>query len=689
MKRTRQKSSSERGSNVRHLRIAGLVAAVCVVLGVLWVARFAGGSAPRSTVAHESAQASDSPRPRATRSSAWLGAVESARSPRGLHGTIRSRARQAISGAQVCATARRPDGAPGLASIDVRCAAASADGTYQLSLDPGRYRLVATAHGHQPSDTASRQLELAADTPAQQLDFELDPGGARVSGVVHDLEGGPIANARVQAVDPRGDLLGSSVAHTDDSGGFELSLTPGAVLLEVAADGYARAQHETTVPSAGVEIELIAAARIVGEVVERHSGRPIAGVRVNARTGGSLEGVAVATSADDGSFALEGLSPGEYELSARAVGWYGRSSAPLTLAIGQTGSTRLVLDSAAAVGGRVLVGAGDRACPEAQLFLTAAGFEASALTDGEGRYRLEGVPPGTFLLQAICSLAQRTPASRQISVGSEDLVDVELRVEQGGSLRGRVVDARGQPVAGRNVLVVPVGTLETGGGAARTDAHGEFEVSGLVPGEYRAQLEHAPLVSQTVRVVHEGRGAEILLRTPASGALHVVLHGAHDADPGQGWVVYARGEQTVRHAENRGGGSFSVADLAPGTYEVTAHHPQSGTVSSTCDVRAELTVTVNLRAPERRASLEGVVLDQHGAPAPEVRVSAIVSEGVPHAGNAPRFTLSAADGTFRIEGLSERMRYELEASSALEGSGKLSQVTPGQHVTLKLSKTNP
>jgi protocatechuate 3,4-dioxygenase beta subunit len=575
-----------------------------------------------------------------------------------------------------------------------------------VALADGGYSVSASAVGHLPSaeDSATgerREFSIPADPAPVRVDFVLTEGGPHIRGVVQDIQGGPVVGAHVYAIDQAGTFSTTAQTESNDDGHFELASGGGTLLLRVVADGYVEARQLATAPTEGLVVELTAAASIAGEVVDA-DGEPVAGAQVVAADG-SQEGEANATSDAAGRFAIEGLAAGSYGLSARASGWYGRAAEPVALAIGDAKKdVRLILEPAVAVSGQVFVLPDQVPCPEAQVFVVAEPFRASALADERGQYRIGSVPPGKISAHAWCPVTSSRSEPRSVDVPPEGLSRFDFELKRSSSVRGRVVDDRGTGVFGVAVVAMPAEQPKAGasapgappalrgaGTSATSDQHGDFELIGLVPGQYRVLLEQSPAVQRAISVVQGARTPDILLQQAARGSALVELRDSKGGDPGDGWIVWANGDESVRQGEALGGGNFELSQLAPGNYQISAHDAQGSSLEASCEVRARQTVKVRLRAPSRDGALSGRVVDAQGAPVRDARVHALSSRGAPLGPGTPRTILSARDGSFELTGLVKGDVYEVVAEGAAMGSGAAHRVAPGSTITIALGTAQP
>lgn len=123
----------------------------------------------------------------------------------------------------------------------------------------------------------------------------------------------------------------------------------------------------------------------------------------------------------------------------------------------------------------------------------------STLTDQDGRFLLEGVPPGTRELNASPVRSERALGKAQwrFECASGEQLSVELVLDPGLVIEGRIVDADGVGVAGWGVRSEALDYMQFGKlmtksypRSATTDSHGHFLIANLGAG--RHDLKMAP-----------------------------------------------------------------------------------------------------------------------------------------------------------------------------------------------------
>lgn len=523
-------------------------------------------------------------------------------------------------------------------------------------LPPGRYDLhLAAAGGHAPLRVFGLQVPAAGE---RDLGSYLLPAGVEVFGRAIDVEGRPLRSVKVEAFVSDAPGGGGRAQVAWDSSGPEgqFSLrdlaTGTTVDLWFRAEGFAHAELQMTVPPDEPLVVVLERAAIVAGRVVDGSGAGVAGATVSVESEAGTHGMATR---DDGSFVDGTVSPGTVRLQASAEGLRTTEPTVLDVAAGERrDGVRLVLEPGGTVAGRVT---GPNGEPIAGAVVRTRGHwphgPLEARTDEAGRYRIGGLPLGTVAVRA--DHPDHVEASGEATIepagaGSAE-VQLDLVLRQGLSVSGRVIDERGEPVAGAEVSLLddprygpakPVATAEDG----------SFRVTGLSPGFWRPQVAkegltqadpHArvevtgPLSGLELRMV---RGAVIAGRVRGlerSEIPRVRMTAAPLSHPGP-WLS--------GHLDDEGG--YSIDGAGPGAWRVTATVPGGGSVGDQRYAAGE----VELAAGEREARLDldlsgRVVLGGRVTLGGEPVAGAMVMVG----GLEPSrvvMTRTGADGGFRV-----------------------------------------
>ncbi|MGE3728486.1 MAG: carboxypeptidase regulatory-like domain-containing protein [Candidatus Sericytochromatia bacterium] len=225
-----------------------------------------------------------------------------------------------------------------------------------------------------------------------------------------------------------------------------------------------------------------------------------------------------------GEYFLSGLAPGSYTLTAYKEG-YAPVTGSIVVESGKPTSLNLKLAAksnqapqTASLSGQVQSSAG----PLPGVTVHLAGESFLALSDSQGRFKLSGLPAGSFTL-----LAQREgylPLSQSITFKAGEKVQKDLLLQAQtesvqGRLRGQLQDSGGQPLSEIEIETIPPTQR------VKTNAQGRFELPGLEPGSYylRARKANKTQASRFV-ALDPGQTAEVILRGHAlSSALGSTL----------------------------------------------------------------------------------------------------------------------------------------------------------------------
>ncbi|MFO0632992.1 MAG: carboxypeptidase regulatory-like domain-containing protein [Nannocystaceae bacterium] len=548
-------------------------------------------------------------------------------------------------------------------------------------------------------------LVLAPDEVRRGVDFVLDRGGEALRGVVSDVFGGPVEGAVVIAtraqgptdlpgVDPRGLQLH---AVSDAEGRFALALAAGDWLLRTRADGYARARAVVQVPGPATAIALVPEGTIAGIVVERASGKPVAGARIVLRQWrDSLPfDSTVGTTDEQGRYRIGGLAPGRYRPSATDGDRLGDAARSLALELGETiEDVRIEIDDAASVVATITVAPHGGPCPGGNVVLADANGDESrtAPIDADGVATLEGLVPGSYEVAVQCDdhSAKTVPHSLTVERGTQA---VAWQVEAGHELRGRVIDHEGHGVRAHVAMSAATGAGIAGVRQLTSDADGRFVLRGVPAGDHTvtAQLRAGVRARETVAV--GPATPERQLRIGPTATLRGVVR--RGREPARGLQLQTFGLGTEREgpstASTDDDGSYEIGDLTPGAYELVVHDDSRTELARRRVQLPERGATVDLTLPAE-ATVTGVVLDD-GGPVPEVAVAAIDSASaasvemrvdVLREATSATSVLTDAAGRFTIRGVSAEARFTVLAQRRGGGQASADGVRPGTPVTLRM-----
>lgn len=543
-----------------------------------------------------------------------------------ITGTVADADGVPLSGARVSVGAGLP-GAPTWAEQASRVETMTdAEGGFRLEgLGPRPVRLSARAPGY---GKATRDDVEAGD----HVELFLFPG-ATLEGTVIDEEGGTIEGALVQAAG--GGLFTAALPgeRTEADGTFVMAGVEEGEYVVVAreggrAPGLARVvvEGDGAVP---IEIVITAGAFVTGRLTDPEGEPVIARVEAVSFDGVGLPAFArehlTSDAGDDGTFALGPLPLGDLELEALAHGFSPRRVSASLFEAGTTAELGdVILDRGLSIRGRVADqdGAGVeaalvRAMPRS--YRPRQRLEARSREDGS--FELGGLDEGLHTLTA----TKPGYAGPQLATQAGDEA-VELVLETGGEIAGRVVTADGQ--AALDALIRAELADPSVERHERDSALGSVEDD-----EGRFVLRDVRAGTWILKAVSKGRGEvsvpEIQVvggRTTDVGTVRLarggIIRGAVVDSDGVGIPGAAvRGHRSTRSSAGRvetqsgGHGAFEIRGVPAGRMSISASHPRYAASASHVVEVDPTSEPVPVRLTLARGGrIQGTVLHRDGRP---------------------------------------------------------------------------
>lgn len=303
-----------------------------------------------------------------------------------------------------------------------------------------------------------------------------------------------------------------------------------------------------------------------------------------------------ATTNAAGAFVLEEVPPGTYELTAARTGY---TQARQSLSVDAEDSVEVSLALLRARGRVSGVLQLEGVTDVSGVAVALEGTTTTATTDAQGRFAMEGVPTGSYVLKVS---RDGYPVLRQpveVTEGHDTLVTLQLGRNR-GRIEGRVRldDSASSP--GITVALEGTDTVTT------TDEQGRFALEGVPTGTYSllATKEGYGAQRQSVEVRAAGSSTVGLSLTRHRGRIQgqVTLDGATQA-PGVTVALEGTGTSTTSTAQ----GLFTLASVPTGTYVLVATKARYAPVRLTVEVTTDATTTVTLPLILSRGDIVGQV----------------------------------------------------------------------------------
>lgn len=486
-------------------------------------------------------------------------------------------------------------------------------GTYTTWVVPGTVRVWASADGY----AAASQTGRAPGT----IDVLLTPESGLSGTVVDGTTGAPIEGADVTVEATQWSWEGRESDKTDAAGKFKVRrLPPGRYTATAKTDhGYGRTEGSVLVGLGqqvdGIVVKLFPAARVVGKVM-------IDGTPPSLCVEGYLslrdeihDRWLGATTEPDGTVHADGVLPGTYTPQVWCEGYRSKDHyEPIVVAGKDVVDQTWVVEAGGTIKGRVLSKAG-QPITDARVQARTTGGDVRAKMDwaqdtsqADGSYELRSLKPSAYKLEVETSKAVAPRDGFTADAPATGVVTKDLVLDDGGAIKGIVVDDKGQPVDDVTVDARPLSdrfwwTRDP----IKSGQDGTFSIDSVRAGEYRVLARRGwgdelrkpgtnddAEQGEKVRV-EVGKTVEVKLVVESqNGTIKGTVVDAAGQPIADAFIAHAResdaaGANTTAH-ETRGwgwgdddkpvltgvDGSFTVTKLAPGKYTLRAYRKGGG-----------------------------------------------------------------------------------------------------------------
>jgi protocatechuate 3,4-dioxygenase beta subunit len=471
----------------------------------------------------------------------------------------------------------------------------TADGTFLLSrLGVGQeYRLTVKAEGFLPARLDATPGPRGEKQPPLRIVLNR---GAAVAGRLVDPQGRPVAGAALSLIALQEGAEGFQTADetlraaSDPAGRFRFEpAAPGRFLLELIHPELALASRPTVEVAGPRQVDLgdvrLGPAAAIEGLVTDGRGAPLPGAQISLGFTAPGAPREPTLSGPDGRFRLGGLAPGGRfdlfvylpgHLPHQAPGVEAPSPEPLRISLRPARSlTGRVVDS----GGRPIPGVTLSVVETQELRMAGGSHGGSSSrgvgqTDSEGRFVTRDLEPGTFHL-TFQAAGFRPEVVRGLAIREEeDPAPLEVVLERGAVLSGRVADSRGRPAAGLRIFVLSLeraDPLLPSDSWEETDAEGRYRIAGLTAGRNRIEVQDWSHMRRLLeRTVTLGSGDQRLdLELPTGHRISGrVVDEQGEPVPGTRLMLVLVGQPPLR-ADSGPEGGFRFTDVPEGTWRLT------------------------------------------------------------------------------------------------------------------------
>lgn len=500
-----------------------------------------------------------------------------------------------------------PSGIPPLSSVS------NAKGQFVFrGIEPAKdYFLLAT---HTDYSQAQEELVAVARAGESRAPDLVMRTGSRLTGFVADVEGNQVPNAKLHLDSAY--MMGLEQASpdrltvtTDNTGGFEFkNVGAGPRNLMCEAEGYGLQIKHNIVFKGDASENLEHQFRLqlgvpIGGRVFGPEDEGVVGCKVVALNyGNNTSSRGEALTDELGNFQINGLEAGSYILLLEPKGY--RQARQNRVQAGEL-NVQIPMIRQASITGRVFASGTNEAVTNFSASLhrvnSASGqpggnqqplYETTGVKEKvegstDGSFLLVGVDPGRFAIKVTAKDFAPRMSDEFTVVEGQPTPPVQIALSQGGSIRGRVVDARGNPVSGVQIatrddefasamfddFIDGLVATRTTDRKTRSNEDGFYELKQLNPGKYRVVMEHSSFTNEILRgvIVTEGKQTDsgsVALKSGGSVRGRVLDQAGKPLS--RGWVRMFNDEGGNYQTRTDTEGRYAIEHITPGNYRLSA-----------------------------------------------------------------------------------------------------------------------
>jgi hypothetical protein len=440
-------------------------------------------------------------------------------------------------------------------------------------LVPQTYALMAQAAGFQEGRIDAVNVEEGQDLK----DLEIVLGkGAVIEGFVTAADGKPVAGAQIQMVQEEtlaGAMSGLNPS-TDGEGYYHLDhIVPGHVSVQALHPNYSRVVKdiEATPGLNHLDLRFEDGMDVAGRVSDEF-GAAVSSANITLQGGGSGHEFTTA-SASDGTFRLQRIPNGKYELKAQREGYAAEKGVSVEVVGKPIEGVWITMTRGGRISGAIQ-GLQSEFFSRVQITASTPGGGPPQNTgaDYTGMYRITGLTPGEWTVIAeVPDTGRQARRTAILEQGVEEL-RVDLAFGGGLTLTGEVLQGDA-PLPSADVTATGISVKS--GGQSRTATNGSFIIEGLDSGDYTLEVKLGPQTIHREPLQLES-SRNITIRVPTTRITGHVRD-AGDSTPVAGASVTLQPEQIAEHQPGAAQkattgleGEFELTNVSAGAWLLTA-----------------------------------------------------------------------------------------------------------------------